>query len=267
MKYLIKDLSRMTGVKGFTIRKWQERYNIFNPQMANNGYWYYSHDDYVILAKVVKMVAEGERISNIVAIGRQNLLNLRNDNEYNSEERELISYVVEGNLSALEKYLEDKFTTCSFRKFIREYAETLVILVGRAWQDGLISVADEHSFSRWMFGYIRNKCADFETFDQPIWLVAVFPGDNHELGALMHYAMLINYGVPAKFVGTLPTEHLLRELYRSGYKAVSISLTLSQQMNKIDKLKASIEKKTKVKKIAFGGRGYKLSKYGICRDK
>ncbi|MDX1957270.1 MAG: MerR family transcriptional regulator [Leptospiraceae bacterium] len=267
MKYLIKDLSKMTGVKGFTIRKWQERYSIFNPQMASNGYWYYTQDDYVILGKIVKMIESGERISNIAAIGRDNLLKLKNDKQYSANERELLKYLSEGNLVAIEKYLESEFSKTSFRKFIRDTIETIIILAGRGWQDGLISVADESSFTRWMFGYLRNKCAIFESSEKPVWLVAVFPGDPHELGALMHYAMISSFGIRAKFVGSIPTEHLLRELHKSDYKAVSISMTLAQQMNKIDKLKANIEKKSKVRKISFGGRGFKLSKYGICRDK
>jgi len=42
---------------------------------------------------------------------------------------------------------------------------------------------------------------------------------------------------------------------------------LAQPLTKVEKLKTALLKKTKVKRIYFGGRGYKLAKYGICRER
>ena len=267
MRYLIKDLSKMTGVKGFTIRKWQERYSIFQPQMANNGYWYYSNEDYTVLSKIVKLLESGERISNIAAIGRENLLKLKNEAGYSDYERQLLHWVMEGNFSAIEKEFEAKVSSMSFKDFIRNHAEHMVILVGRAWQDGLITVAEENSLTKWLFGYIRNKASQFETDKRPIWLVSVFPGDPHELGALLHYAVLKSKKIPAKFVGSIPMEHLVKELIKTNYKIVSLSMALAQPLPKIEKVKNALLKKSQVKKVYFGGRGYKLAKYGICRER
>ena len=257
----------MTGVKGFTIRKWQERYSIFQPQMANNGYWYYSNEDYTVLSKIVKLLESGERISNIAALGRENLLKLRNDQGYTDHERQLLQWVMDGNFTEIERDLEAKVNSMNFKEFIRHHAEHLAILVGRAWQDGLISVAEENSLTKWLFGYIRNKATKFESDRRPVWLVSVFPGDPHELGALMHYAILRSQKVPAKFVGSIPMEHLMKELIKSDYKIVSLSMALAQPLTKIEKVKTNLLKKTKVKRVYFGGRGYKLAKYGICRER
>ena len=267
MRYLIKDLSKMTGVKGFTIRKWQERYSIFQPQMANNGYWYYSNEDYTVLSKIVKLLESGERISNIAALGRDNILKIRNDQGYNDAERQLLQWVMDGNLSAVEKYLEEKLDSMGFKEFIRHHAEHLVILAGRAWQDGLITVAEENSLTKWLVGYIHSKISKFEVTKRPVWLVSIFPGDPHEIGALLHYAILRSKKVPVKYVGSIPIEHLVKELTKTEYRVVSISMALAQPLTKVEKLKTTLLKKTKVKRIYFGGRGYKLAKYGICRER
>lgn len=267
MRYLIKDLSKMTGVKGFTIRKWQERYSIFQPMMANNGYWYYSNEDYTVLSKIVKLLESGERISNIAALGRENILKLRNDQGYTEIERQLLQWVMEGNFHEVEKYLEEKHNSMGFKEFIRHYVEHLVILMGRAWQDGLITVGEENSLTKWLGGYIHSKASKFEITKKPVWLVSVFPGDPHEIGALMHYAILRSKKVPVKYIGSIPTEHLVKELIKTDYKIVSISMALAQPLTKVEKLKSVLLKKTKVKRIYFGGRGYKLAKYGICRER
>jgi len=269
MGYLIKDLSKLTGVKGFTIRKWQERYRIFQPQLAPNGYWYYTPDDFTILSRIVKRIEQGEKISSIVALGREKLLSLKDDSGYTEEEKKLIRLIQENQFTEIGNLLEKYFSESTrFSNFIYNHIERIAILVGRAWKDGLISVADEYSFSRWMIGYLRQKCNQFEiSGNKPIWLVAVFPGDTHELGALMHYAILLSKKIPARFVGNLPVEHLIKELNRGQYRALSVSLTLAPSMGKIEKFKNTILSKTRVKKVFFGGRGYKLAKYGIAREK
>ncbi|HNI98160.1 MAG TPA: hypothetical protein PL169_18975, partial [Leptospiraceae bacterium] len=97
-------------------------------------------------------------------------------------------------------------------------------------------------------------------------LVAVFPGDRHEIGALMYYALLRYKKIAAKFVGILPIEHVIRELNRSNqYKAVSFSMTLAQTPAKIDKLRGRIQSRTNIKKVMIGGRGYSLTKHGALK--
>jgi DNA-binding transcriptional MerR regulator len=267
MRYLIKDLSKLTGVKGFTIRKWQERYRIFQPELEKNGYWYYNDDDYIILTRVVKLLGDGKKISNIAAMGRQNLLDMKSEENFEELERDIFKWIRENQLGNLGNYLDQLNSQMSLTKFIREHVETIIILVGRGWQEGLLSIADEHNFSRWMSAYLRQKISHFENSTQPNWLVVVFPGDTHELGALMHYALLRERKVSAKFVGALPLDQIVKELGKSHYKAVSVSMALSQPIQKIEKVKNTISTKTKIKRVYFGGRGYKLSKYGICREK
>lgn len=257
----------MTGVKGFTIRKWQERYKFFQPEMAKNGYWYYSNEDYILLSKVVNCLQKGEKISHIAAKGREAILALRGEDDYNDEEKKILRILQENRLTDLEIYLEEKFKTSNFSIFIRQYVESLIILIGRAWQDGFISVADEHNFSKWIAGYLRAKLQSRENTLTPQWLVAVYPGDMHELGALMHFALLKEKNIPAKFVGTLPKEHIIRELKRGEYKVLSLSMAMMQPMSKIMKLKETIIEKSGVSKVYIGGRGYQLSKYGTCREK
>lgn len=268
MSYLIKDLSKMTGVKGFTIRKWQERYGIFQPSLAPNGYWYYSADDYAVLSRIVKLIESGEKISSIVALGRDKLLSSRDDSSYSGEEKMVIRLIQENQFAEIGNMLDNFHRKSNFTSFIRNHVERFVILSGRAWQDGLIGVGDEHAFSRWMTGYLREKCTIYENASvQPVWLVAVFPGDTHELGALMHYAILIAKKVPVRFVGNLPVEHLIKELKKGNYRTISISMALAPPLSKIMKFKKSLLAKTTVKKVFFGGRGFKLAKYGICRER
>lgn len=63
----------MTGVKGFTIRKWQERYKFFQPkwQKMDTGIIPMRTTSY---SKVVNCLQKGEKISHIAAKGREAIL-------------------------------------------------------------------------------------------------------------------------------------------------------------------------------------------------
>ncbi|MCB1176646.1 MAG: MerR family transcriptional regulator [Leptospiraceae bacterium] len=267
MKYLIKDLSKMTGIKGFTIRKWQERYSIFDPKLASNGYWYYTNEDYIVLTRIVNFLNRGERISSIVSRGRDYLLSYKNSEGYSNIEKKIIYHIIKNEYEEISHYLDEELERNTHKNFIRYQLRNIMILVGRAWNDGLVSVADEHSFSRWMEGYIYNISNKFGTTENPVWLVTSFPGDNHELGALMYYSLLRSRNIPAKFVGTLPLEHIIKELNNSDYKAISLSLALAQPIAKIEKVKSKILRKTNIKKVFFGGRGYNIVRESIKKER
>jgi DNA-binding transcriptional MerR regulator len=260
MKYLIKDLSHMTGISGARIRKWQERYQIFSPEQEENGYYYYSNDDYRILEIIKKSLSEGKKISTIMQLGREKLLETGNFENFTELEMMLIEWISESQYTKLEKLLNKSKKELSLSKFIRSEIRPLIEICGKAWQQGHITVANEYTFSRWIAAYIMNICNKRKTDKLPIWLVAAFPSELHELGALMHYAILLDYGIPTQFVGNLPIEHLIKEIRQNNYRNLSLSITIPRNLKQIIRIKSYIKSRTNVKKIFLGGRGYHISK-------
>lgn len=74
MSYLIKDLSRLSRLSPARIRKWQERYGIFTPVRGENGYWYYTEQDKALLLGMKERLDRGEKLKDIIALGRDGLL-------------------------------------------------------------------------------------------------------------------------------------------------------------------------------------------------
>ena len=109
----------------------------------------------------------------------------------------------------LREHLESRRTKTTFKYFLRHAARALAELVGRGWEEGVLSVADEHAFSRRFQAYLGALAkpgadAAHSKKERPMRLVVVFPGDEHELGAFMQYVLLSHYDIPARFCGTLP---------------------------------------------------------------
>ena len=260
MKYLIKDLSRLTGFDGARIRKWQERYGMLRPERGTNGYWYYTNEDYIILQNMKRLLEKGEKLQSVVSLGREYLLGMMGAEDFNESEMALIKKISSSEYQALEEIFDAEFEKMTFPEFIRGPMQEAAVLTGRAWEAGLLSVAEEHSFSRWLFTYIYGKTRSLGLPSDPVWLVAVLPGDPHELGALMHYALLISKGVPARYAGTLSLEHIIDELRRNSYRNLSLSMAMPPSLERVEAMRKKILERTGIHKVLLGGRGYRTAR-------
>ena len=259
MKYLIKDLSRLTGFDGARIRKWQERYSMLRPERGTNGYWYYGNEDYIVLQNMKRLLEKGEKLQSVVSLGREYLLGMMGAEDFTETEMSLIKRIGSNDFTSIEKDFDEQYAAMNFASFVRGPILRAVVLTGSAWEAGLLSVAEEHAFSRWLFTYIYGKTSELGIPAEPVWLLCVFPGDPHELGALMHYALLISRKVPAKYAGTLSMEHIIDELKRNSYRNLSLSMVMPQTPEKIETIRSRILEKSGVQKVLIGGRGYRSS--------
>ena len=89
VKYSIKDLEKITGIKAHTIRIWEKRYDIVKPSRTSTNIRYYSDEDLRHLMNVAILNKYGYKISNIqgmsaveVAKSVSELTNQNIDNEH-----------------------------------------------------------------------------------------------------------------------------------------------------------------------------------------
>ncbi len=253
MKYLIKDLAELTNFSKDRIRKWQARYKLLKPTLGENGYYYHSNEDFYVLNAVKKKLESGQKFKDIIRLGRENLLNERFD-KFNEEELRIIDLIDKNHFFSLGKVYDQK-SKKNFVNWIREDLHPLVVLVGKAWEEKLITVAAEHAFSRWFFGYFSQKIQAFITDSTPEILVSVYPKDNHELGALLHYGELLHSKKSVRFCGKLAEDQLFKELQSQRYKELHVSAVRRYKNSEIENFKRRILQRFSKVSIKIGGRG------------
>ena len=64
-RYSIKDLERLSGVKAHTIRIWEQRYNLLQPDRTDTNIRLYSDQDVKLLPNVSLLLKHGGKISQI----------------------------------------------------------------------------------------------------------------------------------------------------------------------------------------------------------
>lgn len=66
--YSIGDLEKLTGIKAHTIRIWEKRYNLLDPERTSTNIRYYTDKDLKQLMNVAILKKQGIRISQIAAL-------------------------------------------------------------------------------------------------------------------------------------------------------------------------------------------------------
>lgn len=241
----------MTGIPAHAIRKWQERYGILKPLQAPNGYWRYTNEDYFVLKSIQQRLTDNQRLQEIMNMGRDTLLE-DNVSELSENQIEFLKLVQSHAYDSIEKQFNKK-TRGTFSSWINRVIRPSVVLVGKAWETGLLSVPEEHGYSKWLQSYLFQKIETFTTASRSGWLCVTFPEDEHELSSLMHYAVMRSRRLPAWFCGMLPRDILLREIQSGKYYGVAISVVLNQTKQKLDALAKSIEQASPGIQVRFGG--------------
>ncbi|MBK5279805.1 MAG: MerR family transcriptional regulator, partial [Bacteroidia bacterium] len=72
-KYSIKELERLSGIKAHTIRIWEKRYNIIEPERTSTNIRFYSDDDLKKIINVSVLNSQGIKISKIVGLSTDEL--------------------------------------------------------------------------------------------------------------------------------------------------------------------------------------------------
>lgn len=257
MRLTAKRLSELTSVPAANIRKWRERYNILAPERGENGYLYYTSEDYRVVLGIRKLLDAGQKLSAVMQQGREKLLAISPKGDYSPEELEMLEVIIEGRFSELGHRLDAMIQLHNIEHLVRKKIWPLTVLIGGAWESGFITVATEHAYSRWMMGYLSQLATRLNRRQSGERLFVAFPGDEHELGAMMHYVIMTDAGHGGRFCGSLPIEKLLEELGHGDYDELHVSATIPKQRLEIEKFVAAVHKKFPRIKVKIGGAGAK----------
>ncbi|MEO6347107.1 MAG: MerR family transcriptional regulator [Aquaticitalea sp.] len=212
--FSIKDLENLTGIKAHTIRIWEKRYNLLQPERTDTNIRYYDLESLQMLLNVSYLNENGYKISKIAALPKGKTSQLVKKIATDS-----VSHIHVMNLFklAMINFDQQLFQTAyknvskgkSFRELFYEVFVPLLTEIGVLWQTDTITPAHEHFVSN----LIRQKIIlNTEKFQQKKQTTSdstfvLFLPDNeiHELGLLYlnleiisrgHHSILLGPSVP-----------------------------------------------------------------------
>ncbi|TVZ51931.1 MerR family transcriptional regulator [Dokdonia sp. Hel_I_53] len=245
-KFSIKDLESLSGIKAHTIRIWEKRYSLLEPQRTATNIRTYSLNDLQKLLNVVFLTENGYKISKIA-------------NKTTSEISALVSVIVSELSAASENHAINSFKIAMmnfdqnlFHKTYNSLVETkdfetifyesflpLLHEIGLLWQTDTINPSHEH----FIFNLIKQKiliniekkqhstpCTQEQTF-------ALFLPENeiHELGLLFLNYELISNGYKVIYLGQSIMLSNLKYLYLNHPRlSFAAYFTVAPEIDKIE---------------------------------
>ena len=242
--YTIKRASEMVGVPVATLRAWQRRYGVVNPDRSASGYRLYGADDIAVLRRMQALVASGWSPKEAAAAAaaaegdKTELTDLPRDEPRSRSARragtaplDLVAAAVALDPAAITRLLDDHFAKGSFEQVVDRWLLPELERLGQAWADGVVSVAGEHLAAA---GVQRRLSAAFDAAAidsgrSPLLLTGLPRGCRHELGILAFATAARRQGLAVVYLGPdLPLRDWLTAADRYQPDAVVIAVpTLS----------------------------------------
>lgn len=215
-QFRISDLEGFSGVKAHTIRVWERRYNLLEPDRTGSNYRLYSLDELRTILNVAFLVDHGIKIGKVAAMSpdeRSTMvreLSLRHADHgetLNSLKLAMLSFDESLFRSASEQYRQ----RAGFNALVEGVYVPLLEHIGHLWHSGAICPSQEHFVSN----LIRQRIvAETEALPLPATgkaLYVLFLPDQeiHELGLLYTNYLLRSFGNRTIYLGqSVPSDDL-----------------------------------------------------------
>ncbi len=238
--YRIHVAAELSGVAPATLRAWERRYGVPEPQRTTTAYRLYSQEDVALIARMRQLVESGIAPAEAAKALRAAAAPASASSEVAA--RELPASPLEGLVIARERLLaatqrwdargiDEELTRLSFLvEPVTLYAEVispLLVEVGQLWERGELSIAQEHLLSEKIELALRGALKALDRPDAPLVVMATVAGDPHVLGLLGAALSVVGAGARVIVLGaSTPPEAIADAVQRLSPRFVGLSATL-----------------------------------------
>ncbi len=236
-KYSIKDLEHLTGVKAHTIRIWESRYNIVEPERTATNIRYYKDKDLKRLLNVAVLVHNGLKISKVAEMtdAERNSLVLdasKYQGNYESQINGLKIAMLDFNENLFDRILTNSMATIGTEETFSKIVGGFIYQVGLLWQTNTISISHEHFASNLikqkLYVAIDSVIEPQREKGQKTYLLYLPADELHELGLLYVSYLLKNSGHRVIYLGQAVPVDFLREVIEKVHIDALVSIFTTQ---------------------------------------
>lgn len=266
-KYSIKDLEHFSGIKAHTIRIWEKRYLLLDPNRTQTNIRFYTDEHVRKILNVAMLVKNGYKISIVASFSDSKIQAevIRINQHFSDTDQNidrLLFRAVNLDSVGFESLLDEMIEKNGFRKTIEQVVYPFFERIGVLWQAGSIFVAHEHFVSN----LIRNKvihetCLAKVEMPSKTMLFFLREGEWHELGLLYYNYLAVQAGIRCVYLGqSLPFDDLSNLLSSGNFDFVCTSFIYSIDKTELENYLVKLSKIFGDGKILVTGRQISVGK-------
>jgi DNA-binding transcriptional MerR regulator len=210
--YSIRDLERITSTRAHTIRIWEQRYGLLEPERTDTNIRFYNDDHVKKLLNVCTLLNRGMKISRISQLSNVQIReeidriiaeSLQTDQHVEAWINQAVSAIAAYDAPAFHRLFADAVNRLGMVATYEKILYPLLVRTGLMWTKDALLPAQEHFLSN----LIRQKL--FTAIDAlPVpeastqqWLLFLHEGEEHEIGLLFAHYLLTRAGQRAVYLG------------------------------------------------------------------
>lgn len=231
--FSIKNLENLSGIKAHTLRIWEKRYNLLEPERTDTNIRRYSLESLKRLLNVTLLYNHGFKISKIASLNEDEIpelvrsIALKSNSEQvaiNAFKLAMINFdydLFDTNYNEILQHHDFKFVFLNvFMPLMRE--------LGILWQTGAISPAHEHFITNLIKQKIHLQTEVLQKkkpqrTDHPLFVIFLPENEIHELGVLYLNYLILSSGYRTIFLGQSLQTSSLETLYSYNSKFYFVS--------------------------------------------
>lgn len=207
----------MTGINENTIRAWERRYNVVEPERSADGRRLYSRKDVEKLSLLWKLVQKGHLIGQIASLSVVQLKKMDGEHvagELVSESAKeqvhletIISSLKKFDLDAIHHSLQKARFELSPRDIVTRLILPLLKAVGTEVMDSKLSISQEHLLSSLLRDHLGNVYQSLSPYEYKVRslqtrvIITTREGDLHEFSILLAAILCRIHGYETYYLG------------------------------------------------------------------
>jgi methanogenic corrinoid protein MtbC1 len=265
--FTASEVENRTRVPATTLRQWERRYGLPNPQRTHSGYRLYSLDDIGCIEFFKDQIASGvsaSRAAQLYALQHGSSVQKLPASGHprgitNDLVAQLVDATMHGDAIKADRILANAHASLSVEALLLDVIQPTLIAIGEKWHRGEITVAHEHQASN----YLRGKLHQLlelagNARHGPVVVVACAPREYHEIGSLTLAIFLRRAGLRTHYLGAnTPVADLIRFCHEVRADAVMISAGSLEAIDALREHNADLREAAPV--VAFGGAAFNAS--------
>lgn len=207
-KYNIKDLEKLTGIKAHTIRIWEKRYDLIQPDRTETNFRLYNNEQLKRLLNISILNKAGVKISKIASLEQDEITQqvatfLDTDTATVTKIDSLLQPLMDLDEATFVRKMDDFVNELGLEGTMIEIIYPFLTKVGSLWLTDTISPAQEHFITH----IIRQKiivaidqCKSVHP-EARTFLLYLPEHEMHELGLLFLYYVIRSRGHKVYYLG------------------------------------------------------------------
>jgi DNA-binding transcriptional MerR regulator len=185
----IGELARRAGIPAATLRAWERRYGIVDPQRTDSGYRLYSAEDENRLRAMVALIERGlapaEAARQVLREAREAAGSARGNGVQPTDvevlRADLLQSLIAFDETTAHAVLDRAVNAYGSYNLVHEIVLPVLRRTGELWADGTVTVAQEHFGSKLIHGRLLALGRGWGAGPGPLLLMACSPGELHDL--------------------------------------------------------------------------------------